>query len=139
MGQLTSSQVINYRELRAVGEALVAFQEDIRGREVQVSSDNSTVVAYLGHQGGTRSSPLLELSKEILEWAEGRVLSISAIHIKGTSNIEADFLSRRQLRQEEWELNPEVFQTLVQYFGNPEIDLFANRQNRKVERYFSIS
>lgn len=122
-GQWNSSlgwMLYNYRELKAVGEALKTFQ---------VSSDNAPVVAYRNRQGGTRSRPLLKLSKEILDWVEGKIISISAVYIKGTSSTEADFLSHQPMGQGEWELNPKVFQNLVQCFGNLEIDLFANLQN----------
>lgn len=56
------------------------------GREVQVCSDNATTVAHLNHQGGARFRLLLDLFRE-------KVLSISAVHIKGVNNQEADILS----------------------------------------------
>lgn len=66
-----------------MGEALKAFENSISGREFQVRSDNATAVAYLNHHGGTRSRPLLDLAKDILGWAKGRVVSVSTVHKKG--------------------------------------------------------
>jgi hypothetical protein len=37
----------------------------------------------------------------------------------------------------EWELHPQNFQEICEYFGNPEIDLFASRLNHKVPKYIS--
>lgn len=59
----------NFRELLAVREALRSFEERIEGREVQVLSDNVTVLAFQ-KRGGTRSRFLLSLAQELLEWAE---------------------------------------------------------------------
>ena len=129
----------NYRELSAVGEALVAFEERLRGREVLVLSDNATTVAFLNRQGGTRSHSLLALSLRILGWVEQRVPSLLAVHIRGSLNLEADFLSRQPILQGEWELCPETFSWSCQQLGHPEIDLFARKGNRKVNKFFSLS
>lgn len=53
-----------------VREALRAFEERIRGKEVQILSDNSTTVAFLNWQGGIGSRTLFSLAQEILKWAE---------------------------------------------------------------------
>ena len=106
--------LFNYRELRAVGEALRSFENLISGKEVQICSDYSPTVAYLNHQGGTRSETLLRTTQDILSWAQGRVISLSAIYIKGKDNWEADFLSRQAIRETEGKLNPGVFQMVVQ-------------------------
>lgn len=87
----------NFWELLAVREAL---KERIWGKEVQILADNSSTVAFLKHQGGTRSCALLGLTQELLEWAEQRIPSISAVHIKGVCNVEADYLSRQRFTRE---------------------------------------
>lgn len=64
--------------------------------------------------------------------------SLSAIHLKGSQNSLADFLSRQHVCQDEWSLNINVFREIVQCWGQPEVDLFASEANKKVAQFFSI-
>jgi len=48
---------VNSLELRAVFLALMSFEELIKGQSLLIRSDNTTVVAYINHQGGTHSPP----------------------------------------------------------------------------------
>ena len=52
---------INYLELKAVFLALQEFQDLCMGKMVLVATDNTTVVAYINKEGGTRSGPLCAL------------------------------------------------------------------------------
>ncbi|CAJ0956315.1 unnamed protein product [Ranitomeya imitator] len=56
-----------------------------------------------------------------------------ALHIKGKENVAADFLSRNVLKQGEWSLNEDIFNLVVRRWGQPVVDLFATRNNRKGE------
>ncbi|KAG8548674.1 hypothetical protein GDO81_024604 [Engystomops pustulosus] len=103
----------NYRELRAVWEALKTRGDLLKSRHVKIYSDNVTTVAYLRHQGGTRNTELLLLSEKIFSWAEDNVLSLSAVHLKGEENAIADYLSRKHINNSEWCLNNEVFEQLT--------------------------
>ncbi|XP_077340446.1 uncharacterized protein LOC143984042 [Lithobates pipiens] len=113
--ELTRSS--NWKELRAVGLALRFFKKELQGHHIQVRSDNSSVVAYLNKQGGTRSGTLLSLATEILSWAETYTLSLSAVFLRGEKNVVADFLSRKKLREGDWVLNQEVFNLIVKRWG----------------------
>ncbi len=62
---------INHLEMLAVFLALKNFLEDLRGHHVLVRSDNTSVVSYINHQGGLRSSPLCKLECQILLWSQG--------------------------------------------------------------------
>lgn len=57
-------------------------------------------------EGGTRSAPLMEESNKLLIWAEKHTLSLTAEHISGTANLQADWLSRQQIDHAEWRLHP---------------------------------
>ena len=59
---------INARELLAVQLGLRQFQSSLQGRTVAVFCDNTTAVAYLCKEGGTRSPLLNSLAQEILRW-----------------------------------------------------------------------
>ncbi|XP_040196517.1 uncharacterized protein LOC120929266 [Rana temporaria] len=126
----------NWKELRAIGLALIFFQERLRGHHVQVRSDNASAVAYVNKQGGTRCVALSAITTRIFRWAETNTLSLSAVFLRGIENSTADFLSRSQLREDEWSLNQEVFHLLVKRWGSPEIDLFASRENAKTHWFF---
>ncbi|XP_073399837.1 uncharacterized protein [Dendrobates tinctorius] len=87
----------NEWELLAIERALERLLTHLRGHHVKVLSDNRTAVAYVNHQGGTRSRSLMEIAKRILTLAEHQFLSLSALHIRGADNLKADFLSRNHL------------------------------------------
>ena len=61
---------INARELLAVKLGLHQFQSSLQGRMVAVFCDNTTEVAYLRKEGGTRSPLLNALAQAILRWSE---------------------------------------------------------------------
>lgn len=128
----------NFRELLAVLESVRAAVVRLRGFHVKIFSDNSTTVAYINRQGGTRNAALMGLAYKIFAIAEKEFLSISAVHIKGKLNTKADFLSRHTLHQSEWCLNREVFTMITHLWGTPSIDLFASRRNRQVDTFCSL-
>jgi hypothetical protein len=61
---------INVFEMLAVWRVLKAFVQILEGSQVMVASDNTTTVAYIRKQGGTRSSSLLALTQEFFAWLE---------------------------------------------------------------------
>ncbi|XDV15015.1 hypothetical protein PO909_015169 [Leuciscus waleckii] len=69
---------INRLEMLAVFRALRSFITDLRGHHVLVHTDNTSVVAYINHQGGLRSRPLSNLARHILLWSQGKLLSLRA-------------------------------------------------------------
>ena len=58
---------INVLELRAVFLGLQAFLQAVQGSSVVARTDNTTVVAYIRNQGGTRSRLLTAVTREILD------------------------------------------------------------------------
>ena len=104
---------INARELIAVQLGLHQFQSSLQGRTVVVFCDNTTAVAYLHKEGGTRSPLLDTLAQEILRWTESLSICLAPQFLPGSNNVLADALSRpHQLPHSEWSLNPTVFQSL---------------------------
>ncbi|XP_044151545.1 nuclear pore complex protein Nup155 [Bufo gargarizans] len=134
-----SSLQINVLELRAIFLALSHWTSRLRGLPIQIQTDNSTAVAYLNHQGGTRSVMALREASQILRWAEDHVPVLSAVHIPGVDNWAADFLSRQLVDPGEWSLHPEVFHQLCLRWGAPDVDLFASRLNHRLPRYVARS
>ena len=62
---------------------------------------------------------------------------VSAAHIPGTQNTEADSFSRNFNEPIERKLNTHLFQKNSIMFGNPTLDLFAPRINYQIDRYIS--
>ncbi len=114
------------------------FQAMLQGQSVMLATDNTTVVAYLRNQGGTRSLPLLRLSQQVFQWLQEQNITLSVRHIPGRLNVWADLLSRpKQVIHTEWSLHPEVVSTLFKVLFRPLIDLFATKYNHKLPTYVS--
>ena len=63
---------------------------------------------------------------------------VSAVHVPGTENIEADRQSRIFYEHTEWSLEDTTFNQICKKFFTPSIDLFASRVNHKVDSYVSL-
>ena len=129
---------INVLEMRAVLLALKKFAPQLQGQKLGLMSDNSSVVAYLNKQGGTKSADLCKATREVLQLAEFHAISLRANYIPGKKNILADSLSRKfQIIQTEWSLNQGIANRVIRKWGSPNIDLFATSLNKKLPLYFS--
>lgn len=127
---------INFLELKAIWLALLALASSLENVHLAIKCDNSTAVAYINNLGGIKSNNLNELSKQIWFWCRERDIFLSAFHIPGKDNIQADLLSRISNNRTEWSLNQEIFDSLHSKF-NLQIDLFASRFNNKLDRFVS--
>ncbi len=67
------------------------------GTHVLVQMDSTTVMHYLNRMGGTRSRSLDLKVWEIIQWCQPFRITLSAVHISGSDNVEADRLSRDQI------------------------------------------
>ncbi|XP_034567334.1 uncharacterized protein LOC117832353 [Notolabrus celidotus] len=132
---------INVLELWAVFLALQHFLQFIQGHHVLVKTDNSTMVAYINRQGGTRSLQLHTLARKIIMWSSTRLLSLLSLatHLPGVLNRGADLLSRGNPLYGERTLHPQVVEQIWQRYGRAAVDLFASRENAQCPLYFSLS
>ena len=137
-GHWASSELdhINLLELKAVLYGLQSLVRDIRDTHVLVRSDNATTVACINRHCSIKES-LLDVTIDIFDWCSERGIYLSASHIRGVSNVEADRLSRDVKVNTEWMLKPKLFQGLLHIFGVPIIDLFASRINYQLPAYVS--
>ena len=130
---------INWLELRAIHLSLIKFQSHIQNKSLLIKSDNVVTLAYLEHQGGTRSWTLFSLAKEIWLLLHRLNTQITVQHISGLHNTWADLLSRPKLLQAtEWSLLPSVVKAIFLHWGTPSIDLFASKFNFKLPIYCLI-
>lgn len=82
------------------------------------------------------------LAKEIWQWTEEKriFLFLFASYITSKENVDAvdaDALSRVKNTDTEWKLCDRAFNLIVEKFGSPEIDLFANNNNARCNKYIS--
>ena len=136
---LPDSQLhINNLEMRAARLALEGFQEHVLGQTVLLSTDNTTVVAYVKRQGGTHSLTLFQETRLLFTLCQELRVTLVAKHIPGRLNVLADSLSRRgQLLPSEWSLHQEVANLIFSELGHPMVDLFATRLNHRLPLYVS--
>jgi len=87
--------------------------------------------------GGSKSLELDQLAKDLWEWSISREIWVSAVHIPGISNVDADKQSRHFNDKHEWALNMGAFQEITAEYPELTIDLFATRLNHKFEAYCS--
>ena len=139
-----SSLHINFLELETVFLALNKCQRWLCGTHVLVQTDITMVMHYLNRAGGTRSRCLDWKVREIIHWCLSMRITLSAVHISGQDNVEADHLSqfrvknpRRLQHSTEWTLDHRVTNLLFDIWGQPTVDLFTTQLNNKVEAFFS--
>ena len=129
---------INMLELWAVRNSLLALEHRVIGKKVMIRSDNSTVVAYINKEGGTRSISLCRETILMFEWCIERNIQLLAIHIPGVENTKADCLSRdASLFVGDWAIAQPIFKDLIRLRNFPTIDLFASRTNNKLPVFCS--
>ena len=134
----TSSFSINHQELLAVLYAVQGFLPSLRGRVVVVYFDNTTTLAYLQKQGGTRSSTLNAVAQSILRLCESNNVRLLPQFILGRLTVLVNSLSRRsQVLGFEWTLCPEALRELLCRWPST-IDLFVMSLNHRLPVYFSL-
>ena len=128
---------INVLELKAVFYGIKIYCENKTYKHVKVMCDNTTAVSYINHMGGQKSIECNKQAKEIWEWCISKNVWISAAHIPGSKNVEADAYSRKLEEATEWQLNPVIFKNIIKTFGTPDMDLFASNINKQLPVYVS--
>ena len=128
---------INALELLAIKYALQSFLGLCCNKHVLVQSDNTTAVSYINSMGGTHSLVCNNIAKSIWDMCIAHSIWLTATHIPGKANVDADFQSRNFNDRTEWELDCQVFHSIVDKFGCPIIDTFASYLNKKLPTYYS--
>ena len=128
---------INYLELKAVLLGLKSLCASIFNKHIRIQSDNTTTVAYVNAMGGIKSAVCNELAQQIWQWCREREIWLSACHIPGSTNVDADTESRNTNSSTEWSLHSDVFTDIHNMWGPFHVDLFASRLNFKVSTYAS--
>ena len=93
--------------------------------------------AYVNNEGKIKSEFCNEIAKELWVFCTSQNMWVSAAHIPGTQNPEADNFSRNFHGAIEWKRSTHLFQKISSMFGNPTVDVFASRINYQIGRYIS--
>lgn len=128
---------INYLELLAATFAVKAFTKNKSNLHLLLRMDNRTAICYVNHMGGTHSPLMSKLAIQLWQWCLERNLSLSAVHLPGTSNCVADEESRTPQSSAEWQLDQVTFCQIVRELGECNVDLFATRLNTKLTQFIS--
>ena len=103
---------------------------------IRLRIDNTTAVCGINKKGSCKDY-LHKVIKAIWLWAVERNIWLSAVHIPGSMNVDADYESRNASSSAEWCLDQQVFELIMRKWGPCSIDLFASRLNRRLGRYVS--
>ena len=121
--------------MKAVMLGLQALCKDENSVHICLQSDNTTTVSYINSMGGIKSEICNAMALQIWEWCIARKIWISARHIPGSQNVQADKASPEFKDSVEWALNTEIFQDILTHWGPFDIDMFESRLNYKVDAY----
>lgn len=128
---------INYLEILAAFFGLKIFARNKSNCQILLRVDNTTAISYINRMGGVQFPHLTQVAKDLWQWCETRAIIVYASYIKSADNSLADAESRRSHPDIEWELNDLAFLKITNAFGQPELDLFASRLNKKCTNYVS--
>ena len=99
--------------------------------------DNVTAISYVNNMGSIKSQTFNDIACRIWDFCTKNQLLVSAAHIPETINIETDKQFRVLEDATEWKLISSLFHKIVEKFGKPDIDFFATRINKELDRYVS--
>ena len=131
------SSHINILELKACKLTLTSLCKNIQNTHIRIYMDNTTSCSYVNKFGG-KMTELNELAREIWFWCLDRKIHLSAAHVPGVCNEEADEMSRKFNDDLEWSLDSTVFNEIKSIYPAIDIDLFASRLNFKTDKYISL-
>ena len=127
---------INELELKAVLFALEALCKNFSFVHIRLMIDNTTAVWGINKKGSSKEK-LHQVIKAIWIWALKRNIWLSAAHIPGKENVDADYESRNASSSAEWCLDQYFFKLIIKSLGTCKVDLFASRLNHRLEKYVS--
>ena len=132
-----ASNHINYLELLALFLALQCFAKQKHNTTILLKMDNVTAVTYINKMGGTQSEGLCHLALTIWNWCLQQNIFLIAEYLPGEENTVADEESRNVKDRCDWMLNPRIFRQVQALMGPLEIDLFASRLTKQLQRFYS--
>jgi hypothetical protein len=127
---------INLLELRTVEIVIKKLSNQIKGKNLHISIDNTVAASYL-KKGYGKVENLNKTANNIWDWCQKYNVTIEeVIYIPSEENLIADPLSRGKISQlQDWGLNNQAFKKLEKEMGPFTIDLYASKTNKKLRNY----
>ena len=130
---------INVKEVMAVFFGLRSLCNLEQDTHILLKVDNTATVQAINKKGSTKSLQMDEIARQVWKWAIDRNIILSATHIPGILNEEADEESRMGDQSSEWMIDSSTFRSLCKGLNfSPSIDLFASRLNHQLETFASF-
>ena len=139
-GQWTPGQSdlhINHKEFLVLAMALEQNARLVQRRTIYWEVDNTTALAYIRNEGGTKDWALCLRTIALLEWCHQHSIHLIPKYVPSIQNIIADRGSRF-LAVEDWFLLPRVTRKIFNIWGTLEIDLMATARSAQVPAYFAF-
>ena len=76
--------------MKAIQFGALTYCKDKNFKRTRIMSDSTTAISYINRNGGLKSNECNKIAKEIWIWCTSRDLHISAAHIPGKDNFQAD-------------------------------------------------
>ena len=102
---------MNYLELLAILLAIKSLCATCSNCHIQVQCDNKTAVCYVNNMGGSKSKECNALTKQIWEHYISHNFWLSATHLPGCENTQADLESRQFNDRTERILDPSTWES----------------------------
>ena len=123
-----------WRELKGVYICLTSFSEILENKVVRWFTDNRGVVSIV--KNGSMKQDLHLLAIDIYKFCIRKNISLKVDWVPRDENTIADKISR-SLDTDDWEINGKMFSYLDSLWGAFTVDLFADENNHKTQRFYS--
>lgn len=127
----------NYRKTKTAAFAVLLLAPKLRGKTLQIVSDNTTCVSIIKKLGTTSSEKLLKLAKEIHWTAINNRVQLQASYLEGHQNVVADLASQKAERHDYAMKQPWFHLIERQYKTEIVEDFFASNASRKTDLFWT--
>jgi hypothetical protein len=124
-----------WRELRAIEQTLICFQDDFTAKTLKWFTDNQACVKIV--QSGSMKLELQNLALNIFSVCVNKGITLDIQWIPRQENTIADYISNI-IDYEDWGVTDDFFQFMNKLWGPYTIDRFASSHNKKLERFNSL-
>jgi hypothetical protein len=129
------------RELAAVLKTLLCKGEQLRMQENTTLwwlTDSRNVQTIFSK--GSNNIEMMRQTLQVLELARGLNLDLQPIWVsRDDPRIQRADAMSKEINTDDWSIHEDAFRELERWAGPFTVDLFANAQNRKVEKFFSYT
>ena len=129
---LAGTNCINVLELQAIWLGLRAFSQRVENARVALMSDNTSAVAFLRNQGGTKSLAMSDLATDICVFREEGNVTSSPLSSRASECVSGPSVQEGSNPQDRVEPKPDRSRQVFRAWGRPFVDLFALGKNTKL-------